>query len=124
MDLAKKELSYEVCVLYAAPVSEGLEEAEKFWISQLRPQLFNMSDGGDGTLGSKRSIDSRMKASVSHGGLSFETQLDLCAAYRMGESTPRLSKRYKIARHVAWKILKRHGVVLRTKSEARKLGYC
>jgi hypothetical protein len=69
--LKRQGLDYEVAILYHADVEEGLNEAEIFWIAEIRRRGFNLTNaanGGDGRAGWTHSPETRRKISEAHKG--------------------------------------------------------
>jgi hypothetical protein len=115
-------LSYDIEVLEDFPTSAGLEGAEIEWIAAARAAgvpLTNQTDGGDGLLGRPHSRETRLKMSLSAGGLSEEARQGLIALYQSGASMRSAGQAFGVKSNVALSILRAAGVPIRSKQEAR-----
>lgn len=60
-----------IVVLLSAHSSDCLDEAERFWIAELRRRghrLTNLTEGGEGTVGRKLSAEAKAKIGAAHKG--------------------------------------------------------
>lgn len=85
-------LDYEIEVLEELSSSDELNDAEVFWIQYFRfigCRLTNLTDGGDGTPGRKRSLEERQRVSEALRGrkLTIEHKAKL-SRIRRGKPTP------------------------------------
>jgi hypothetical protein len=75
--LQRRGLSYGIVVLFASPVSIGLEDAERFWIAESRRRGFSLTNltlGGDGKQGFVTPDCVRKKISSSHIGKALSPE--------------------------------------------------
>lgn len=92
--LVAEGLSYHVRVLYQAPVKVGLDEAECFWIRELRERgcrLTNSTSGGDG--GTREcSMQTRAKIAKALTGQKHDPdRIAKMAASKVGKKRPPFS---------------------------------
>ena len=67
----------------------------------------------------KRHDVPRRPYSVAQGGLDLEAELELCRRYEEGEDSPTLGQEYGVYPSTVFNILRRHGIPLRSLSEAK-----
>lgn len=78
LGLRKRGLKPVAEVVEACATLEDLDDAERFWIEQLRAlgfRLTNLADGGGGTVGVRPSDAQRVKISTQLGGRSIQDHL-------------------------------------------------
>ncbi len=70
-NLLRQNLKPTIVVFHETDCADFLKEAEIFWIKYFRSigcRLTNMTDGGEGSLGSKPSLETRQKMSLARIG--------------------------------------------------------
>lgn len=63
--------SFEIAIIDVCSSKKEMDEKEKYWIAMLRskaPHGYNLTDGGDGILGCRRSEETRKKQSEAAAG--------------------------------------------------------
>ncbi len=119
--LKSMDLSHSIVIIQEFEDSEILPVAEIYWISYFKGmgcRLTNMTDGGEGVSGLKRSKNTKSKMSLSRGGPPREDVERIVALYSSGASTRAIGKSVGRSSGVVFKVLKREGVKIRNKSEA------
>ncbi len=117
-------LSYGIEVLETFLSKFQLDDAERDWIAAARAAgvpLTNQTDGGEGLLGHQHSPETRLKMSLSAGGLSEEDRQGLIALYRSGASMRLAGREFGVKSNVVLSVLRASGVPIRSKEEARKI---
>lgn len=129
---------FTVSLLATAKDEEDMNRLERFWIGFLgtkTPNGYNMTEGGEGCLGSVQSEESRRKKSLSLTGVHtgkfvgeksyrFRKDLDtdvLIRMYEQGKSVPDISKELGVHKETVRSRLKSAGMVFRSNSEAQKI---
>ncbi len=115
----------EIEVLESVVDSQELDEAERFWIAYYRAlgcRLTNLTDGGDGTPGHKKTVETvgRMRASA-YQRWGREERLDdtqVIARYQTGATLRAVAAEFDTSSSHVFGILKRHGVQVRPKKSA------
>lgn len=93
-------LTYQSCVLENVSSQEELDAREVFWIAEARRRgadLFNMTDGGEGTYGYVPTAESRARASALRKGISLspEHRAAIASAMRDPAVKARLSEGHR-----------------------------
>lgn len=120
--LLRDGLMYEVEVLEVHARAEDLPEAEMFWIAYFRSvgcRLTNMTAGGDGTWGTKKSVETRRKMSMARGGAEAKRS-EAVELYRGGLSTRDVARQLGIGHKTVFHFVKDAGA-LRSRSLSVKM---
>jgi hypothetical protein len=112
----------EVEVLEFVGDAQSLDEAERFWIAYYRGlgcRLTNLTDGGDGTPGHKKTKETiglmRTSAYRRWGRSEPLDEARLVARYQTGLSLRAVAAEFKTSSSHVFGILKRHGTPIRPK---------
>jgi transposase len=106
-------LKYEIEVLEIHETANTLASAERHFIAYFRSigcRLTNMTGGGDGTLGTQKSAETRHKMSVARGGAEAK-RADAVRLYGEGLSTRAVAARLGIGYVTVFKMVKDAGIV-------------
>ena len=90
---------------------EVLNASETRWIHRyksLAPSGYNLTTGGD--RGYEFTKEVKRHLSVVRGGLTENKEAAIIAAYKSGESAPKLGSDYGVDKTTIWNVLKRNGV--------------